>query len=25
MLESALPAIEDAAISLRGYKDRYDF
>jgi DNA repair protein RecN (Recombination protein N) len=24
MLESALPAIEDAAISLRGYKDRYD-
>ena len=25
ILESALPAIEDAAISLRGYKDRYDF
>ena len=25
MLESALPAIEDAAIFLRGYKDRYDF
>ena len=25
MLESALPAIEDAAISLRGYRDRYDF
>jgi DNA repair protein RecN (Recombination protein N) len=24
MLESTLPAIEDAAISLRGYKDRYD-
>lgn len=25
MLESALPAIEDAAISIRGYKDKYDF
>jgi DNA repair protein RecN (Recombination protein N) len=25
MLESALPAIDDAAIFLRGYKDRYDF
>lgn len=25
MLESAFPSIEDAAISLRGYKDRYDF
>ncbi len=24
MLESTLPPIEDAAISLRGYKDRYD-
>jgi DNA repair protein RecN (Recombination protein N) len=24
MLESTLPLIEDAAISLRGYKDRYD-
>ncbi|MBI5188874.1 MAG: DNA repair protein RecN [Nitrospirae bacterium] len=24
MLESALPLIEDAAISLRGYKDKYD-
>jgi DNA repair protein RecN (Recombination protein N) len=23
-LESALPSIEDAAVSLRGYKDRYD-
>jgi DNA repair protein RecN (Recombination protein N) len=25
MLESALPLIEDAAISLRGYKNKYDF
>jgi DNA repair protein RecN (Recombination protein N) len=25
LLESALPLIEDAAVSLRGYKDRYDF
>jgi DNA repair protein RecN (Recombination protein N) len=25
LLESALPLVEDAAISLRGYKDRYDF
>jgi DNA repair protein RecN (Recombination protein N) len=25
MLESALPLIEDAAVSLRGYKDKYEF
>jgi DNA repair protein RecN (Recombination protein N) len=25
MLESAFPSIEDAAVSLRGYRDKYDF
>ncbi len=25
LLESALPVIEDAAVSLRGYKDKYEF